>query len=588
MAMSEKIAPNLRNRRQISKAAFRTMLPLLFALAQGTANAQVENAPSGHPVHRFLRKMEVAGHIQRYNNAVLPMSREEIAGHLAALDARRGDLSEVEAERLDDFLREFAWDLGRGTAALRRLFGPGEESFGERLEAIVGNDEKYLAWTADTGLTLFANGLLAFDARGTSQELVDGSAATYLQAGIRLRGMLGDHVGYYFQATNAQFWGSRTLLAQDPQIAQSYALSVENASNFDFLDATLRARWRFLAGQLGRERVLVGTSVSSDMKMVASDNVRVYDFIRGDVDYAPFRYTFIHGSLLGRPEELVFTFPSDTLSEFTERTNADKYYAAHRLELSFPRLFTVGAQEMVVYSNRAPDLAYLTPLTFIESAQRARDERDNVFWVFDLETHVIDGLSFVGTLLFDDIDFTALFSDSWTSRWAYQAGVLWSDPLGLPDLMLGVEYTRVEPYVFSHPRSRENDYGSLGAILGPRIGPNADSWQFVAEYAPLRNLFLAAGVGLERQGENTVAPDGRLLINAGGDFMQPHRGGDPETKVFLGGIRFSTTRLHLSASWEVANQIWVEGLVRSTNTTNETNGGNSSITEGEARLRMEF
>lgn len=573
----------------ISKT-LRAAAPLLVlaALAAGAAQAQVENVPAGHPVYRFLRKMEVMGVIQRYNNAVLPLSRDDVGRHLASLDASRDRLSATEEERLDDFLREFAWDMGRGTEPLRRLIGPGAESFGDRVAAIGGNDEKFLFWSADSTVTVFVNALVDLDARATSTATADGSHAEYLQFGLRLRGAVGNHLGYYLQATNAQFWGSRDLLAQDRLISQSHALTVDNAQNFDFIDAYVRARWSVLSAQVGRERVLWGASLTPDMRMVASDNVRVYDLIRGDVDYAPFRYTFIHGSLLGLPKELVFTFPSDTLSEFTERTNADKYYAAHRVELSFPGAVTVGAQEMVVYSNRAPDLAYLTPLTFIEAAQRARDERDNVFWVFDLETHFIDGLSFGGTLLFDDIDFTGLFSDDWTSRWAYQAGALWADPLGLEDFQLGAEYTRVEPYVFSHPRSRENDYGSLGAILGPRIGPNADAWQFLAEYVPLRNLVITAGVGLEREGENILSADGYLVKNVGGDFLQPHRGGDPQKKIFLDGTLLATTRLSLAVSWEPVNQVWVEGFLRYSSVEDRSRGATVSTTEGNLHLRMEF
>ena len=176
----------------------------------------------------------------------------------------------------------------------------------------------------------------------------------------------------------------------------------------------------------------------------------------------------MHAWLLGLPDTLGFTLPFDPSYVFVEQVNADKYFAAHRVSFSIGGAVDLGAQEMVIYSNRSPDLAYLNPLAFIESFQRSRGERDNVFWAVDAQLHIIPNVELHGTMLYDDLNVPDLFSDLWSDRYAWQAGLTYVDPFTVSDVSLAVEYTRVEPYVFSHGRSREGSYTSLTTLLGPR------------------------------------------------------------------------------------------------------------------------
>jgi hypothetical protein len=267
---------------------------------------------------------------------------------------------------------------------------------------------------------------------------------------------------------------------------------------------------------------------------------------------------------------------------------ADKYFAAHRIEFSFRGLFDIGGQEMVIYSNRSPDLAYLNPVTLIESAQRSREERDNVFWAFDIQTHFLKNLELHGTFLLDDLNFPDLFTDVWTDRHAVQVGILYADPVGIRNTNLIVEYTRVKPYVFSHSRSRDDDYTSLGASLGPSIGPNADEWFFRVDCLPLRNLSISARVTLVRHGENVYDATGRLLRNVGGDILQPHREIDPERSPFLDGILKKTRRLNLIVSYEFVNQMWLDALVESESVKNTSTDSKQENTTTVLRIRTEF
>ncbi len=328
--------------------------------------------------------------------------------------------------------------------------------------------------------------------------------------------------------------------------------------------------------------------IGYDQKMTLSSNPRVFDFIRLDATYKALRYTFLHGWLMGRPSVLPFQLPGDTTSVYLEPTAADKYFAAHRLELSFPALLDLGFQEMVIYSNRSPDLAYLNPLTAIESAQRSRGERDNVFWEFDVQTHFLAGLEVSGSFLFDDINLPDFGTDNWTNRYGWQAGLFYTDAFYLSNTSLMVEYTRIMPYVFTHGRSREGSYTSVNALLGPTIGPNADSWFIRGDYLPLRNLTFSLSVTFERKGENIVDEKGTLIRNVGGDEFQPHRSVDPDTRTFLDGNLVKTERVQFYASWECINQIWLEGRFQFESAETVSTGQRDENSQAALHLKVEF
>ncbi len=536
-------------------------LCFLVILTASPALPQAETVPVYHPVYSFLKKMEVKGVIGRYHDAVLPLSRNEVAGHLRTILENQKRLSPAEQEWMSDYRSEFQYELTGSVSnfdALVSASGEDTDSVGSGMHA---GRERVALLHADSLVTLFVNGLVDLDARRISGDGMGSGRAEYLQFGARARGTLLGHVGFSLQVTNAQFWGSRALLAQDRHIRQSHALGVTNAQNFDFAEGSVRYDAGIISLQVGRERVLWGSGYGE--KMTLSDNPRVFDHIRTDVTYGAVRYTFLHAWLLGTERVLRFSFPTDTTSQFAEPVIADKYFAAHRLELSFPGVLSVGLQEMVVYSNRSVDLAYLSPLSFIESVQRSRGERDNVFWAFDVKTNFLRDLQFTATLMYDDINIPDLFSEKWSDRYAWQAGVYYADPFTLKNTSLIVEYTRVEPYVFSHGRSRDNSVTSLGVLLGPAVPPNGDSWFVRLDYAPERNLSFSARVLLVRHGSNVRDSTGAVSRNVGGDVLFPHRDGkDGETKLFLDGNVTNTRRIEVAASWEIFNQCWLEGLYR--------------------------
>lgn len=564
---------------------FAILSAVLLLVGTSELFSQAENVPVNHPVYVFLKRMEVKGMIGRYHDAVLPISRREVGHFLSEVNEKRNDLSRSEQGWLDDYLSEFKFDITGSASGFQSLIPSDDSIFVTGVPQTFSNREKFLYATVDSSVAIFVNGLLDADARRISGDALGSTHAEYLQAGGRIRGTILGKLGFYAQMTNAQFWGSRELLERDPIINQSYGLRTSNAQNFDFTEGYARYDAGIVSLQIGRERVLWG--VGTDQRMVLSDNIPAQDFVRADISYKGLKYTFMHAWLLGTRSSLQFTLPFDPTTAFVEPVNADKYFAAHRIGLILPGLFEIGFQEMYIYSNRSVDLAYLNPFVLMESAQRARGERDNGFWAFDMQTKFLKGFELNGTMLFDDIHIPGFFEDQWYNRYGFQLGLVYADPLTVPNTTLMVEYTRIEPWVFSHNRSRDDSYTSNGAILGPRIGPNADSWFFRLDWLPLRNLYLSARVFMSRKGNNIYDPSGNLVKNVGGDVFAPHRDTDPETKIFLDGLRENGKRYQFFATYELINQIWLDARFEH-ETLEDAGLPQSKNTTFGVRLRTEF
>ncbi len=520
--------------------------------------AQVENVPVGNPVYSFLKRMELKGVIENYRDAILPLSRNQISIFLQQTIEKQSTLTETERLKLEEFFVEFQFDISQSFDKSYSLIDTNGVHWieGERFNEA----EKYLYSYNDSTINLFVDGLLTFDARRSEGDALGNQHAEFFQFGGRVRGAIYDKLGYYLQVTNAQFWGSRDVLKRDRQISQAYTLGITDAQNFDFVEGYARYQSGIVSAQVGRERLLWGNGYGD--KMILSDNVRLYDFIRADVEYKSFKYVFFHSWLMGRKGINDYYIPINgriNLSfEVQEPQVTDKYFGAHRFEFTFSPKLTLGFQEMVIYSNRSVDLAYLNPVTFIESAQRSREERDNVLWSFDAKTHFIKNIELQASIVFDDINFPKWGTSSVQNKFAFQIGAMIVDPFSFENTSLAVEYTRAEPYIFSHNRSRDNDYGSLGRILSHHIGPNSDSWFFKFDYQPMYRLSTSLRFEFQREGENVFDANGSLVQNVGGDYLIPHRSSDPQELEFLAGNRVNTNVGQVFVTYELVNEIFLD------------------------------
>ena len=175
-----------------------------------------------------------------------------------------------------------------------------------------------------------------------------------------------------------------------------------------------------------------------------------------------------------------------------EKKNFGKYMHVHRLDLSLPFNITFGLSETALYgsttetepnpnedadsSDREFEWAYVIPFIPYVFQEHLQGDQDNISLAFDLSVKTIPHWEFYGELLWDDMKSpTSMFDDGWWgNKWATSVGIA-RDSIRLGSTLWNwyTEYTRVEPWVYTHHKGGGYTYRSYAQSLGTDLGPNS-------------------------------------------------------------------------------------------------------------------
>lgn len=521
---------------------------LLSLLICGQTFSQLENVPVGNPVYDFLKRMEVKGIITGYYNVVLPISREEVARFLLEIDRHRDKLSSTDRGFLDDFKIEFAPDMGLGTTNELSILS-GDRTFSERLGEIFSEKEKYLYVYRDSSSSFYVDLLGSAGVHLGESDTWDKKSFGTFVVGPRFRGTLWNRLGYYLQVTNWEVVGNRDFALTFPEYRRN-AKFRRAQNSFDVTEGYMRINAGPLFLQIGRERFLWGRGYNQ--KLIVSENASVMDYARIDATIGRIRYTFFHSWILGQ-EKLI----RNPYAGFLESSIDQKYFAAHRIELSIPRKFTWGLGELILYSRRSIDLAYLNPVNYYKGVESEFHNRDNALATTDLAVYPAQNLELFGSFLLDDIEVSKIGSDYFGNKFAYNVGFNYIEPAGIADTDLAFEYTRIDPYVYTH-QIPENNYTNDQINIGHPLGPNSESLWLRGSYRPTHRVRLSFEVERQRHGDNIYDARGNLAKNVGGDVLFGKRQIDADDVPFLDGILTKTYRFVLKGVYEFVNEWFID------------------------------
>ena len=448
---------------------------------------------------------------------------------------------------------EFSYDISKTVDGDQEFFKFPQQSFPDAVGGFFNDRQKYLTTYADSNVSVFVDGLLDFDARRSSGDALGNAHAEYAQIGGRIRGDVGDHIGYYVQGTNAEIYGSRDVLDRDPLISQAHTLNDLTAKNFDFTDGYARYTSGLISIEIGQERMTWGTGFGD--KLILSENPPDFPFIRLDAEYKSFKYTFMHGWLVGMPTSSLYTVQPDTSVKYVNMSMDDKYIAAHRIDFSAGGL-ELGFQEILIYSNRSVDLAYMNPVTLFESAERDRGQLDKNYWAFDAQLHYWKNVELQGSIMFGDITFQKWFTNDVDNLDAWQMGAMFIDPLGISNQSFFVEYTHIEPYMYSFGRSPDDNYANNERILGDTLGPNGESYLASLTTTWTHKLTSTISYEFSRKGSDIYHGD-TLVDNVGADYLVPLGPTDSRQKQWLGGHLIQEYRFTFGLTYELFKKMFI-------------------------------
>jgi hypothetical protein len=529
-----------------------------------------------HPVYDFLDRMETLGLLEHPLLGSKPVTRERIAELLDEVGGKvlmKGifsgqgfPLSGVDLRALEAFRWEFHQDAVRSEGlTLPAPFPEGRSRWGA-----INNWMHDRGWFTDVfyrnGLNLFSSESEDFDVyadpRGEARiirQKGDDRNIVITSMGFQVRGYVQDKIGLMLDFRDNTERGrgpylSRSQLYEDragyvANLNRGIPLEPENSANYDItlFDFSLGGKYWELHGA----RMPLRWGPGRSGQLLLSDWGPPFHQVQFNLNLGKtLRLAYVFGSLE--------TFPliSDSLYThvgYTRTIEHSKYLAAHRLEWDpHPRL-RLAFSESVIFGDRNPELAYLIPINFFYSAQHDLGDEDNFMMSLEATWIPVSRLKAYGQLLIDDVTLGKLGTDWYGNKLGWLGGLNWVEPLGVANVDATLEMAQIRPFVYTH-QYPVNVYKNWNAPLGYHYGPNSQPVMTDLRWRPHRRLALEATWTNLLHGAN---PDS--LHNAGGDINQPHALNDPTDVPFLGGLKQTTNRVDLSATYEALEHLYFWG-----------------------------
>ena len=192
-------------------------------------------------------------------------------------------------------------------------------------------------------------------------------------------------------------------------------------------------------------------------------------------------------------------------------------------QINIGKYFYFGAMGSVVWAKRF-ELAYINPLMLPFLTQSLVGDFDNV--QLGLFTGVtIPGITHIYTSIFmDELNVqTSHFLNKDRNMYAVQLGA--KSPLPWWSSVLTLQYTKIEPYMYTHPLTKtpwydkpmDTTYINHGQPLGYFLNPNSDEFKLQLQAKPLWYLSTNASYTLVRHG--ATSGSGKVDGSSFSDFI---------------------------------------------------------------------
>lgn len=515
--------------------------------------AQVEHVPAQHPVYLFLTRAETMGLLPLFSSTCLPLQRMEIINSLELIRKEQDKLSASDIKTLELFETEF--EIKQRSNAV--VIYSGSDSTQVFSMKMFGDDEKFIYHYKDSTNTVNIAPLASAEVFVEKSE--NGSRnAQFGTVGMKMYGSLGSHFGYYLQATNGRhIGGDKSLALLDEKYRQNIKFTELN-SDMDFTESHIHFQTGWFHASIGRETRLLGSGLRQ--RVFISSASPGFDALSLGARFTNFEYRFTHASLLAQS-----TGPVDA------GFNAEipyKFAAIHRFALK-PEWGEFAFWESIIYSDRFPDLAYLNPLSFYKSLEHALHDRDNSLMGIDFTYRIVNGFQLKGSFLLDDIVMERIGTGYWSNKTAWNIAASLA-LLGCFDF--GLEYSRIEPYTYSHFNNL-NSYTNDKKPIGANLLPNSDAVTAQLQYWYGGRYPLFLNCFYSRHGENVYDESGNLIKNVGGDPMLTRRSpdfetgrpADPENVTFLDGNLVETFGVEIGGGYEVMRGFNIQAIYQLAN-----------------------
>ena len=428
------------------------LVQLLSVLViMGSAGAQSVDFEVNHWGYEFLDLLAGRGLVEGLNSGFEPLTRERIGELLEAAKRKLEDdptvLSENETMLLQKLRGEILSDPGSPAAGLI-------DRFRERHLYSWREDD---SWFAVDALFSLENNIGYADSSGDENDILRTSA------GARIRGYLAGNLHFYLSFINTKEEGGDPAISNFDPSQGLPAVAYDGNLYRDDAIAYLKYRMPWFDLTVGRHRMKWASGRRGSV--VLSGNNPPMNGVRLDVRYSNLAFSSFFGELDGGAGK--------------------KNIAAHRLDILLWENLRLGTGEVVVYSGRGTEFLYALPIMPFHIAEHHLGSIDNNTINFDVTYDGLHSMRFYGELFIDDYKLAKNPFKHWGNKWAITAGGLFTNPIGFSNSSLRLEYSRIEPYVYTAaPWSPGNAYKNYDRNLGHWLGPDSDELYLEYRYTP--------------------------------------------------------------------------------------------------------
>lgn len=518
------------------------LLFVVVALSQ-SAYSQSSLVPVYHQVYDWLHYQRVRGNAPLYNYEALPLTRGQITKLLADIDS--GDLNKGDRHVRESYLREFSVDSLKKYKNLSLLQGNGR--FYNRLKEIIFSDEEYHLYVWDDDKATIA--VDWFPGRG-AVFVEDGSkkysSPYYTYGGVRSYGTFNNTIGFHYEQWRAVQVGDNEAFDYIPFLTRNWKTIVGQGYNKHHLNTSFGYQKNYWSLHIGRGMLKYG--VGERNNLVYSRESIPFDWVRLNLNSKYVDYTLVHGFLSwdsGSRREV------DGFPGIFHRTAPNRFTVHQRIQFHPTEWISFSFYELINYSNRKIELAYINPVNRLSIMEWELQDQDNGFAGFEGILRPFKGLELWGEVLIDDLgDRNDLFRwgkkkaiNSYFARYvgfnyAYETGTVFSGSI-----------QRVESGVYAH-KFPLNSHTEKGIGLGSQVGPNGDEYSFKVDQWLSHRFRLSLRYDYNRHGLNYFDDNGNF-VDAGGDINDSYNynTGAVKSTAFLDGDLHRWDRYTLELSY---------------------------------------
>ncbi len=430
-------------------------------------------------VYSYLSRLAQKGIID-FDDNIRPVSRIYLGSLLDSLSIKKSLLSKIELKELAFYKQEYT-DKQLNTDHVSPNFLKKDALGRWRLMDI--NTDNFMM-RVDPVLT-------AATIQGTNKHVQQFSS------GISLYGYAGKHWSYYFSYNdvNEKGTGLDTLRLFTPQTGIITKIASNKKShNYSELRGGITYSFKNGSISLAQDQLLWG--YGDNGRIVLSNKSPAYPFIRLDFKPLPWlSFNYIHAwlnsGILDSAKTYSTGIPGGAFNAQRE-FYIPKFMAMHSIRVTPIKGLDISFGESMVYSDRL-DVGYLIPVLFYKVYDNIVNNNNinagsngQLFMQISSRNH-LPKTHLYGSLFIDEIRVASIFDKNKSrNQLGFTLGASTTDFI-LPYLTMGLEYTRINPFVYRNLLPAQN-YTNSNYIMGDWMGNNADRFIYSLRYTPIPKL----------------------------------------------------------------------------------------------------